>query len=115
MDERVASNTQPSADSTVRGALRLSSDWVSPINATVFTSTLILDLLAPLFGRATGRLAAVAGAACILLLLITVIRLERLRTEQQPIRSRLDFYARSRKLWPTPARSLQCCSTPTAP
>jgi hypothetical protein len=99
MDERAASNTQPSGDSTVRSALRLSSDWVSPINATVFTSTLILDLLAPLFGRATSRLAAVAGAACILLLLITMIRLERRRTEQQPIRSRLDFYARSRKLW----------------
>lgn len=48
MDERAASNTQPSGDSTVRSALRLSSDWVSPINATVFTSTLILDLLAPL-------------------------------------------------------------------
>jgi hypothetical protein len=44
-------------------------------------------------------LAAVAGAACILLLLVTVIRLERRRTEGQPIRNRLDFYARSRKLW----------------
>lgn len=105
MDEHTVRDTQPGTESSIRRALRLSSDWVSPVNATVFTSTLVLDLLAPLFGRATSRLAAVAGAACILVLLITVIRLERRRNEQRPIRSRLDFYARSRKLW----LAMTCC------
>lgn len=105
MDEQTIRDSQTGTESSIRSALRLSSDWVSPVNATVFTSTLVLDLLAPLFGRATSRLAAVAGAICILVLLITVIRLERRRTEQRPVPSRMDFYARSRKLW----LAMTCC------
>jgi len=105
MDEHTVRQPQPGTESSIRSALRLWSDWGSPVNATVFTSTLVLDLLAPMFGRATSRLAAVAGAACILVLLITVIRLERWRNEQRPIPSSLDFYARSRKLW----LAMTCC------
>lgn len=92
-------STPPNGDSAVRGALKLSSDWVSPVNAAVTASTVELDLLAPALGHAAGRLAAVLGALCLLFLLFSVSRLERKRQDPTPMPGRLAFHARSRKLW----------------
>ncbi|CAG9245380.1 conserved hypothetical protein [Paraburkholderia unamae] len=93
--------TPPNGDSAVRGALKLSSDWVSPVNAAVTASTVVLDLLAPALGHVAGRVAAVLGALCLLLLLFGASHLEQQRRRLTPMPGRLAFYARSRKLWLT--------------
>jgi hypothetical protein len=109
-------------DSAVRGALKLSSDWVSPVNASVTASTVVLDLLAPALGHAAGRLAAVLGALGLLFLLFNVSRLEQRRQGLIPTPGRLAFYARSRTLWLTAmvscggaALAFATCSHGTAP
>ena len=94
MEEQVqAGRSAPAAaddKSTLRSVLQMSSDWISPVNATVAGSTVVLDLFAPLFGHTVGRLAAIAGGACVL---------EQRRKRMQPISSPGAFYGRCRKLW----------------
>ena len=103
MEEQVqAGRSAPAAaddKSTLRSVLQMSSDWISPVNATVAGSTVVLDLFAPLFGHTVGRLAAIAGGACVLVLLYSLVKLEQRRKRMQPISSPGAFYGRCRKLW----------------
>jgi hypothetical protein len=105
MEEPTAAHKRPltpetqQTESAVRSALKLSSDWVSPVNAMVTASTVALDLLAPAFGRTADRLSAVLGAVCILLLMLGVSRLEGQRKDRQPVPGRIAFYLRSRRPW----------------
>lgn len=99
VNARSATPSVQAGDSAMRAAFRLSSDWVSPVNAMVTASTVALDLLAPALGRTAGRLSAVLGAVCLLLLLLGVSRLEQQRRLRRPMQARLMFYTRSRRLW----------------